>query len=423
MAIDMTPTAERIEATTAPVEVRDVERTTCCVVGGGPAGVTLAYMLARRGVAVMLLEEHADFDRDFRGDTLNPSVLEIMDELGLAEQVHKLPHTKIHSLAPGEAGPIPAMDLRNFKTRFPYVMLVQQSLFLDLMIDAAKQQPSFRLVTGARVERLIEENGAVVGVLYRGADGWHEVRAALTVGSDGRYSRLRGLAGLEPIRQSPPLDVLWFRLPHPPENENQGMLTRMGPGYVFVIFDRGAYFQVAYSIPKRSYQQLREVGLPALRQTIAERVPELAPYADQLQDWKQVILLSVQANRLPRWYRAGLLMIGDAAHTMAPIAGVGINMAIQDSVAAANHLVGPLKDGHLQLKHLAAVQRQRELPVRIIQAIQGLIQKQIIAPALDPNKPPAAMPAPVKMAFRIPLLRDTIGRIIIFGPWPAHVKN
>jgi 2-polyprenyl-6-methoxyphenol hydroxylase-like FAD-dependent oxidoreductase len=422
MAIDMTPTAERVEATTAPVEVQDVERTTCCVVGGGPAGVVLAYMLARRGVPVMLLEEQADFDRDFRGDTLNPSVLEILDELGLAEKVHELPHTKVRNFSPGEAGPMPAIDLSNFKTRFPYVMLVQQSRFLDLMINAAKQLPSFRVVMGARVERLIEENGAVVGVRYRSGDGWHEVRAPLTVASDGRYSRLRGLAGFEPIRQSPPLDVLWFRLPHPPA-ENQGMLTRMGPGYVFVIFDRGEYFQVAYSIPKRSYQQLREVGLPALRQSVAERVPELAPFADQLQDWKQVILLSVQANRLPRWYRAGLLMIGDAAHTMAPIAGVGINMAIQDSVAAANALVGPLKDGHLELKHLAAVQRQRELPVRIIQGIQGLIQKQIVAPALDPNKPPSPMPAPVKMAFRIPLLRDTIGRLIIFGPWPTHVKN
>jgi len=423
MAIDVTPTLEQAVAPPPPQEVRDVQQTTCCIVGGGPAGAVLGLMLAQKGIPTMLLEEHRDFNRDFRGDTLFPSVLEIMRQLGVAEGLLKVPHSKATTFSlPGSPGRAPVVDLKDVKSHYPFIMLVPQARFLDFIAAEAQKYPSFHLVMGARVEGLVEEGGEIRGVRYRDKDGWHEVRAVLTVGADGRFSRVRRLAGLEPIQQSPPLDVLWFRLPKRPEDEGRGVMGRMGPGYIFIIFERADHYQLAYSIPKRSYLQIREAGLDALRRSVAERVPEFANRVDHLQDWKQVSLLSVESNRLPRWYRPGLIMIGDAAHAMSPIGGVGINMAIQDAVVTANVLSKPLKAGGVEVRDLAKVQRRRAVPTRIVQGFQSLAQARVIAPALDPSKS-AEMPAPVRLAFKVPRLRRFLANVIAFGVFPARVEK
>jgi len=419
MAIEVTSNPSSTETTLAPAHnISDVQTTDCCIVGGGPAGAVLSLLLARQGISVMLLEAHKDFDREFRGDTIHPSVMEIMEELGLADRLLQLRHSKLRKLTIQTAEEsITLADFSHLKTRYPYITMLPQVHFLEFITTEAKHYPNFQLVLGANVQELIEEDGAICGVRYRGHGGWHEVRAQLTVGADGRHSRIRQKACFEPISSSPPMDVLWFRLPRMPEDPEGGM-GRMGRGHILVLLDRSDCWQVGYVIPKGGYQQLHAAGLEKLRQSVAEVVPEFSERVEELKDWSQVAFLSVESSRLPRWYRPGLLLIGDAAHVMSPVGGVGINYAIQDAVVAANVLSRPLKAGRLQLSDLAKVQRQRQWPTRLIQAFQSLIQKQVLAPALDPNrlfKPPALL--------RLPLLRDLPARLIAFGVWPVHLKN
>src|SRR5919199_5849391 len=303
-------------------EVRDVKRTTCCVVGGGPGGAVLALLLARAGVGVTLLEAHPDFDREFRGDTLHPSVMEIMDQLGLAGRLLELRHTKVLSLSfQSDAGPFTPVDLSRLNTKFPYITMMPQTSFLEFVTGEAKRYPNFRLSMGARVRGLVEEDGVVRGVRHEGDDGWHEVRAILTVGADGRGSRVRRLAGFEPVKTSPPMDVLWFKLPRE-EGDPEGMVGRFGRGHIAVMVDRHDFWQAGYVIPKGTYPELRREGIESLRRSYAELVPELADRVEHLEDWKQVSLLSVESSRCPRWYRPGLLLIGDAAHVMSPVGGV-----------------------------------------------------------------------------------------------------
>jgi len=391
-------------------------------VGAGPAGAVLALLLARKGIPVVLLEEHMDFDRDFRGDTIHPSVMQIMEELGLAERLLQLDHTKVYTLPVQTArGTVTLADFRRLKTRYPYIAMIPQARFLEFITAEAKRYPGFRLVMGARVEKLMEEDGYIHGVHYRGQDGWHEVRAVLTVAADGRFSRVRKLAGFEPVKTAPPMDVLWFRLPRRPEDsmESTGRLVQ---GHILVMLNRGEEWQMGYVIPKGGYQQIHAAGLEKLRQVVAELLPEFADRVEYIKEWKQVSVLSVESSRLRRWYRPGLLLIGDAAHVMSPIAGVGINYAIQDATVAANVLSDDLRAGKLPLRDLAKVQRKREWPTRIIQGFQNIMQGQVLTKVLKSDEPLTISPF-LLFLLRLPGIRVLPAKFIGIGPWPAHVKG
>src|SRR6266571_2025144 len=272
------------EVARATHEIKQVEQTTCCIVGSGPGGAVLALLLARKGIPVILLEEHMDFDRDFRGDTIHPSVMQIMEELGLADRLLQLDHTNAYSLPVQTAkGTVTLADFRRLKTRYPYIALIPQLHFLEFITTEAKRYPNFQLVMGARAEKLIEEDGYIHGVQYRGQDGWHEVRAVLTVGADGRFSRIRRLAGFEPIKTAPPMDVLWFRLPRKPGDPKQSG-GRLGSGHILIMLNRADHWQMGYVIPKGGYQEIHAAGLEKLRQTIVEMLPEFADRVDHLQE-------------------------------------------------------------------------------------------------------------------------------------------
>lgn len=404
--------------------VLDTTETACCIAGAGPAGAMLALLLARAGISVVLLEEHMDFDRDFRGDTIHPSVMENLREIGLDLAILDLPHTEMHALSiQTDEGPLTVGDFGTLKTSYPFVTFMPQKRFLERITAEAARYPHFRLVLGARVEDLVREGdgeGSVVrGVVYRGQDGWHEARALLTVGCDGRFSRLRRLGGFTPITTSPPMDVLWFRLPRL-ASEPSDVMARIGSGRFLILLNRDTQWQVAAVIPKGSYQELRARGIEALHAMVTSAAPELADRMAAITDWKQVSLLSVAADRLAQWYKPGLLLIGDAAHTMSPVGGVGINYAIQDAVVAANVLHQPLRDGRVETQQLAEVQRQRELPTRIIQAVQTRAQRQAIRFVLD-TRGALHVPRLVRLAVRIPGVRAIAPRLIGIGFFPAHV--
>jgi 2-polyprenyl-6-methoxyphenol hydroxylase-like FAD-dependent oxidoreductase len=307
-------------------------------------------------------------------------------------------------------------EFSHLKTPYPYIVMLPQVRFLEFIIQEARKYPNFTLVMGANVQELIEENDVIQGVRYRGQGGWHEVRATLTVGADGRHSKLRQLGGFQSIETSPPMDVLWFRLPRQPE-EFAGGMGRFSAGKIVVMLDRGEEWQFGYVIPKGGYQKLRADGLEAFKNYVVEAVPELSNRIEILQTWSQIAFLSVESSRVKRWYRPGLLLIGDAAHVMSPVGGVGINYAVQDAVVTANLLSLSLKNHHVKISDLAKVQQHRELPTRIIQAFQTLIQKQIFTPILTDNQtfqPPCLL--------RLPILRDLPARLIALGVFPVHVQ-
>ena len=403
-------------------KAHNVQRAACCIVGGGPAGAMLGLLLARKGVDVLVLEKHGDFLRDFRGDTIHPSTMEIMDELGLAEKLLRVKHTKAPRLRfRTPRGTVTVADFRRLKTRFPYVAFMPQWDFLDFVTKEAKRYPNFRLQMNAEVKELVEEDGVIRGVRYEAPDGAHEVRAALTVAADGRHSRVREQSGLRVIETGPPIDVLWFRLSRR-EGDPEESSGYIGAGKVLVLINRGDYWQTAYVIPKGSDRRVREAGLEAFRRSVGEAVPYVADRTDELRDWEQVKLLSVQIDHLRRWHRPGLLCIGDAAHAMSPVGGVGINLAIQDAVAAANALTGPLREGSVGLRHLRAVQRRREIPTRAIQGFQTMAHRRVFGPAVSSGNLPSP-PAPLRALLRLRAVRDLPARIMAFGVWPVHVDR
>jgi 2-polyprenyl-6-methoxyphenol hydroxylase-like FAD-dependent oxidoreductase len=385
----------------------------------------LALLLARRGVPVTLLEAHPTFDRDFRGDTIHAGILEILDEIGLADKLHELPHVKMYGpTIPTAQGPVLAIDFRKLvKTKFPYILWIPQPVFLEFLAEHAKAYPSFRLVMGASVQRLVQEHGRTCGVRYRAADGWHEVRAALTVGADGRFSRVRKLAGIPALTTSSPVELLWFRLPRRlGDPEGTGIVSpRFGKGQMLLMIDRADHWQVGYFFPAGNYAKLHGEGVEAMRRRIVELEPRFRENVEALTDWHAFNLLSVASSRCPRGYRPGLLLIGDAAHTMTPAAGAGIKYAIEDAVVAANVLTAPLLAGQVRLRDLVEVQRQREWPTRIIQAL-GAFGLRRIGQALKSGRALAAPPLP-QFVRSIPLLRKLFARFILIGLWRVHVRN
>jgi 2-polyprenyl-6-methoxyphenol hydroxylase-like FAD-dependent oxidoreductase len=412
--------------------------------------MVLALLLARRGVPVTLLEAHADFDRDFRGDTLHPGILAILDQIGLADRLHRLPHVKWFgpSLVT-DKGPVPLFDFRRLRTRFPYIMLMPQERFLEFLAEEAAKYPHFRLVMKANVQRLVEDGGVIRGVRYRDGPGWQEVRAPLTVAADGRFSRVRHLAGIEPVVTPPPMELLWFRLPRLPGDERElepveavlrnnpsvvlngepgpvvGGMFR-GDGFLLGFFNRIDHWQVGYFYPAGAYPALKAAGIDAFRRSIAARVPGLAAHLEHLKDWHQLSPLSVAFSRCRRWYQPGLLLIGDAAHVMTPAAGAGIKYAIEDAVEAANVLAGPLRAGGVRLRHLAEVQRRREWPARVMQWMGAQAQRNIFPRVLAAGPPgpvPPRMPWPLWLVTSLPWLRDLVVRFVAIGLWPVRVQE
>jgi 2-polyprenyl-6-methoxyphenol hydroxylase-like FAD-dependent oxidoreductase len=410
----------------------DIQTTTCAISGGGPAGMMLGLLLARAGVRVTVLEKHGDFLRDFRGDTVHPSTLQLMDELGLVEELERIPHQDLTTVRFRTATrPLIEADLGWLPARWKYrhVAMIPQWDFLTLLAEHAGRYPTFRLLMNAEVLGPIEDDGAVRGLRYRDADGEHDLRAVLTVAADGRHSDLRRAADMTPVELGAPMDVVWLRISRRPGDES-GLVGYVGQGELAAMIDRGDYWQLAFVIPKGSHEQLRAQGLDNLRHRLAALLPFVADRVHEIDDWDKVAFLEVGLNRLRRWDRPGLLAIGDAAHTMSPIGGVGINLAVQDAVATANLLAESLYqaqddparfDRILNPELVHRIQRRRNLPTAGTQLVQRLIQRRVIDRVLDNAEPqlPAIMNNP-----RIGrLLSQAMAVAMVYGILPEHVHT
>ena len=398
---------------------RDALTTQCAIAGGGPAGLMLGLLLARAGVDVVVLEKHGDFLRDFRGDTIHPSTMEVMHELGWLEEFLQLPHQPVVRLSARFGDTVITLaDFSRLRCHAQFIAMMPQWDFLTFLARKARGFRSFRLIMHGEAQELLRENERVVGLHGRTPTGVIDIRADLVVAADGRASTLRAQAGLIAEEFGAPMDVLWFRLSRQPGDtaETQG---RFDAGRIFIMLNRGDYWQCAFVIAKGADAQLRAAGLPAFHATLAALLPIDHARAEEIRDWEQVKLLTVQVNRLRRWWQPGLLCIGDAAHAMSPVGGVGVNLAIQDAVASANILAAKLKRGSVMPADLASVQLRRERPTRLTQRLQLIIQNRVIAPTLSQRGPMEA-PLALRLLTRIPILRDLPGRFIGLGFQPEH---
>jgi 2-polyprenyl-6-methoxyphenol hydroxylase-like FAD-dependent oxidoreductase len=396
-------------------------RTRCCVVGGGPAGMMLGLLLARQGVDVVVLEKHADFLRDFRGDTIHPSTLEIMHELGFLEDFLERPHQEARtvSVVVGDT-PLTLGDFSHLPTRCKFVALMPQWDFLDFLADHARRYPGFHLRMRAEATDLIESDGQVRGVRVSTPEGPLDILADLVVAADGRRSVIRDKAELEVMNIGAPMDVLWMRISRLPGDPEQ-LMGRILAGQMLVLINRGDYWQCAFVIPKGTFEAIRQEGLEAFRAKLVGLAPFLGDRVEELSTWDDIKLLTVTVDRLKQWFRPGLLCIGDAAHAMSPIGGIGINLAIQDAVAAANILGPALRNGPAGPDLLAAVQRRREPPTRLTQGLQVLIQNRMISRVLA-SRGTVSPPWLVQVLARWPLFRRLPARIVGMGFRPEHVR-
>jgi 2-polyprenyl-6-methoxyphenol hydroxylase-like FAD-dependent oxidoreductase len=383
----------------------------------------LGYLLGRAGIETLVLEKHADFFRDFRGDTVHPSTLQVMDELGLIDGFLKLPHQQLQKMDGkfGEAS-VRIADLSRLNVKYPFIAFMPQWDFLNFLRESGKRFASLKVMMNAEVTDLIRSGDAVVGVMADTSEGPVEIRADLTIGCDGRHSIVRERANLEVEEIGAPMDVLWFRAGRR-ANENENLFARLEPGKMMVTFDRGDYWQCAYVIAKGQYEAVRARGLDAFRDDISRLAPVLKSGMSDVKTWDDVKLLTVAINRLKRWTRPGLLCIGDAAHAMSPVGGVGVNLAVQDAVATANLLAEKLANGCPSEDDLDAVRRRREFPVRMTQAMQVVVQNKIISVALKPGDQPFKPPLLVRVVNAMPWLQGITARFLALGVRPEHVHS
>jgi 2-polyprenyl-6-methoxyphenol hydroxylase-like FAD-dependent oxidoreductase len=400
----------------------DTITTRCCIAGGGPAGMMLGFLLARAGIDVTVLEKHQDFFRDFRGDTIHPSTLELMHELGLLDEFLKLPHQPVSRLSfQIGADLIPMVDLGYLPVHCKFVALMPQWDFLNFLAEHGKRYPSFHLLMATEATDLIEEGGRVTGLRAKTQDGELQIRATLVVGCDGRHSTIRERAGFAVEDVGAPIDVLWFRLPRR-DSDTDETIGHMEAGHMMVMLNRGDYWQCAYVIPKGGIDAVKREGLEAFRGRVTALEPWLRDRIGALKSFDDIKLLTVKIDRLRQWYKPGLLCIGDAAHAMSPVGGVGVNLAVQDAVAAANILAEPLRSGAVTVDHLAAVQRRRTLAMRVIQRMQVIVQNKLLSPALKSTtrpKPPLVM----RLMRWLPPLRIVPAWLIGLGVRPEHIHT
>ncbi|HEV2156431.1 FAD-dependent oxidoreductase [Bradyrhizobium sp.] len=395
----------------------------CCVVGGGPAGMMLGYLLGRAGIDVVVLEKHADFFRDFRGDTVHPSTLEVMDELGLIDGFLKLPHQRLQKMDGLFGGtPVRIADLSRLHTKYPFIAFMPQWDFLNFLREAGKRFASLKVMMNTEAVDLIRRGETIAGVRARTPDGMIDIEADLTIACDGRHSTVRERAGLAVEEIGAPMDVLWFRVGRKAD-ETENLFARIEPGKMMVTFDRGDYWQCAYVIAKGQYEAVKARGLQALLDEVVRMAPVLRSGIADVKSFDDVKLLTVAINRLPHWTQPGLLCIGDAAHAMSPVGGVGVNLAVQDAVATANLLADKLAHGCPSEDELDAVRRRREFPVKMTQRMQVIVQNNIISGALQGGERPLKVPLVVRLITALPWLQGIPARLLALGVRPEHVHS
>jgi 2-polyprenyl-6-methoxyphenol hydroxylase-like FAD-dependent oxidoreductase len=396
-------------------------QTRCCIAGGGPAGIMLGYLLARSGIDVFVLEKWPDFFRDFRGDTIHPSTMEILAELGILDDFLKLPHNKTRQMVGHFGGaPVVLADFSRLKVRCPYIAFIPQWDFLNFLSGKAKAFPQFHLMMSTEATDLIGEGGRVIGVRAKNTEGEFDIRAELVVGADGRHSTIREKSQLRVEDLGAPIDVLWFRVPRARSDDDQS-LAYLDYGHALVTLDRGDYWQCAYLIEKGGFDAIKAAGLDTFHDSVAQFVPFLKDAVKEVDSWDKVKLLSVAVDHVLDWSKDGLLLVGDAAHAMSPMGGVGINVALHDAVAAGNILVPAFRQGTPQLSTLKAVQRRREKPVRQMQRLQVFLQDRIFKPLLR-RQEHIRTPWFITFLTSMPILRNIPARIIGMGFQPEHVK-